>query len=670
MIIEIPGVGNVEFPDGMPMADIEAALAQYRPQETVERNPDGTYGQPPEGFVLNPATGQMEDMRSPNNPNIPASDTIGAIGAGGGQGITFGGGDEAAAAARAAAGGDYDYELARMREWDRRAKENHPWAYYPSLIAGAAASSVGAGRALGVNPMGQTLGGTMARGSGIGAVEGSIWGGLTGEGDAKARIANALKDAGIGAGVGFAAPAVVAGAAKAGNAVRDIFGGGFDAVIGRANQGRANRAIMETVKRAGRSADDIADDVARAAQEGQPEFRLMDATGKAGQRRASGVVRSGGDGAEELAQFLETRQLGQPERVGAFTDEAFGLRGSTAAKERTALNEARKAVNNANYDAARQAAGPVNLNNAIETIDGLMKRNPIVGDTALTKSEMGGRLAALRKQLSNEGEQLIDFDTVLNVKEDLGRVIGGIKRSGGDVPHDLAKVYGALDDALADASDAYRAANEAALAGRKVVGAVDEGAAMARPSVRSADTIPAFQAMTPDQQSAARIGYGDRALAKIEANSSPTANRAKVFGSPKARAEADAMALDPQLFRDRLNRETAMWDVQNRALGGSRTADNLADQGDLSAAADIGRAVRDGLTGRIGSALGTVANRVGTVATGQNEATRALIAKMLMSDDPKRALAAALRQETTSQGRRRVVEAITRALGREFLPTP
>lgn len=698
MIIEIPGVGNVEFPDDMPMDQITAALSQYRTQEPVTQNPDGTYGQPPEGFVMNPNTGQMEDLRSPNNPNIPfvgipetrervetatdaqgrgihgaVTDTVGkgaagALAIGAGQGLGFEGFDETVAGMSSMLGGDYGYDLARVREADRRAKEYYPGAYYGGKVPGAIASSVTAGKALGINPQGANLLGTMGRGAGIGAGEGALWGFLEGEG-AGNRAKNAIATALMGAGVGGAAPGVVAAGAKAARTVGDLVGGGFDAAVGRANSGRANRAIMDTLRKAGLSVDDVADDVARAAREGQPEFRLMDAAGKAGQRRASGVVRAGGDGAEEIAQFLETRQLGQPERLGAFIDDAFGMGGKTAANESAALNAARKATNDVNYAAARQAAGPVNLNNAIDTIDTLMKRNPILGEAALSNTEMGGRLARLRGQLTDDGAQLIDFDTVLNVKEDLGRVIGVIKRSGGDVPRDLAQVYGALDSALENSSDAYRAANDTALAGRKVVGAVDEGAAMSRPSARSADTIPAFRSMTPDEQSAARIGYGDKALAKLEANASPTANKAKALTSPKVAAETDAMALDPRLLKDRVTRETAMWETQNRALGGSRTADNLQDVADVGMMADLGRAAKTALTRPL-DAAGTLLARAGAAASGQNEATRTLIAKMLMSDNPKQALAQALRQETTSQGRRRIVEAMTRALGREFIPTP
>lgn len=673
--VELPDGTVAEFPDGTSPETIKSSLAKYRTNsatpkpDTSLRNPDGTYGQPPEGFALNPRTGQMEDLRSPNNPNIPTGRGT-ALALGAGQGLGFGSLDEVVAGGRSMMGGGYDYELGRMREAERRASEEHPGFYYGGLIPGAVASSVSAGKALGINPQGANLVGTSARGAGIGAGEGAIWGALSGEGGAANRGREAVANALMGGMVGAAAPSVIGSMAWGGRKAADLAGGGVDAMLGRASQGRANRSVMDMMRKAGVSVDQAADDVGRAAQQGQPEFRLMDAAGIAGQRKASGIVRSGGDGAEEVAQFLRQRQIDQPNRAASFIEDAFAMKGKTAASEAEILNAARKATNDVNYAAARKAAGPVNLNAAISTIDDLMKRDPILGENALSKSEIGNRLAGIRGKLQKGGSQLIDFDSVLNVKEDLGGVIGALKKSGKEVPKSLSDVFGALDDALATASDAYRAANTAAREGRQVIRAVDQGAEMARPGARAADTVPLFQGLTPEQQAAARIGYGDKALTRVEANASPTSNAVRQFNSTKMATEADAMAIDPALFKSRVGRENTMWETQNRALGGSRTADNLSDVADMSVMADMGRATRDALTGRIGNAIGTVARHAGNAASGQNEATRTLIARILLSSDPKKALAGALRQEATSEGRKRIAEAMTRALGREFIPTP
>lgn len=732
MIVEIPGVGNVEFPDGTSPEAMKQALAKYvtpkAPPNPAEANMRSITDQAiaafdagndaegkrllaeasrvsvdsgiaPEGYVVNPE-GQMEDLRSPANPNIPTGRGV-SLGVGALQGLGFGGGDEAVAALHGATGGNYDYELARMREVERRAQEDHAGYYYGGLVPGAVASSVGAGKALGINPQGANLMGTMGKGAAIGAGEGTLWGALSGEGGPANRAKNAIVNAILGGFTGGIAPAVVAGGAKAYNAGKDFVGGGFDAMLNRANQGRANRALMDTLRKSGQSVDDVSAVVERAAREGQPEFRLMDATGKAGQRRASGVVRSGGDGAEELAQFLEGRQMDQAGRVGSFVKDAYGFNKpqpvpgtnvipqgyvfretpsqvlakpqKSAAQTVDALKAARGNAADAAYDAARKGAGPVDVRGALSIIDdriGGMQGSNITGDGLdATLSKFRNRLAADPAPNGEISRELSDFDRVLGVKQELEDVIGEAVRKGrNNEARELGKLKSALDQALEGASDKYRAANDGFRDASRVIDAVGEGAEMARSSNRSVDTLINFNRMNPDQKAAARVGYGDSLLTKVEANSSPTANRAKIFTSPKVAAESREMATNPVLLNDRIARENAMWETQNRALGGSRTADNLADTADLGGVADAGRAIKDALTGRIGSAIGGAARMAGNAATGQNEATRTLIAKMLMSGDPKQALAQALKQEVTNQGRRRVIEAFVRSAGRQAIP--
>lgn len=618
------------------------------------------------------------------------------------NGVTFGGVDELAAAAAALGGGDYDKTLADARKRLEIGREAAPVTSALSEIAGGVIPAGLAGKALGIGMGGKSLLDTSLQGAKIGAAEGGLYGFLNGEGGAGNRAADAASGTALGGLVGGAAPSVIALGARGGRAVGDLLGGGVDALTNRANSGRANRAIMDVLRKSGIPADDVQAAVARAAQEGQPEFRLMDATGKAGQRKASGIVRSGGEGSESLANFLEQRQLDQPNRVSGFVEDAFGYKGSnkaagtdvvpyghgfkdtpadvlrgkqvSAAQTKDALTKARSAVADAAYGAARKGAGPVDVRGALSVIDdriGGMRGGNISGDS------IDGRLSTFRKRLAAnpapKGEisrELSDFDRVLGVKQDVDDAIGAAVRAGrNNEARELGKLKSALDQALESSSDMYRKANDEFAKASRVIGAVDEGVGMARPGARSADTIQSFKGMTPDQQAAARVGYGDRTLARIEANSSPTSNVAKALNSTKARDEVGAMALDPALMNARRLRENTMWETQNRALGGSRTADNLQDVADTGMIADVGRIVRDAATGRIGTALGTVANRVGSVASGQNEATRTLIARMLMSDNPQKALAQALRQEAGSQAKKRVIEAITRAMGRQFIPS-
>lgn len=660
--------GPVRFPKGMSRADMAAALNSLpQAKPAVQPNPDGTYGQPPEGFVQNTMSGQMEDIRSPNNPNIPQGRAV-AAGVGAGQGLGFGSFDEAVAGLNSLGGGDYDYELARTREMDSRAREQHPGYYYGAMIPGAVATSMAGGGALGVKATGANLAQTSARGAAIGGVEGGIYGFNTGEGGVENRLGSAARDAALGTLGGAAAPGIVAAGRGGFNVGRDLIGGGVDAAIGRANQGRANRVLTDTLRKSGRTLDDVAGDVATAAREGQPEFRMMDAMGQAGQRRTSGIVRAGGDGAEEIAQYLNQRQLDQTDRVTGFVDDAFGSRGTTAAQTRDSLTAARGAAADTAYDAARQSAGAVDVTPVMDDINGLLRSNVSVdgGVTGLQDTAIGRRLSNIGKQLSSGDYQAINFDDVLETKQEMYRAMQVMQRGGG-VPPAFSKVYNQLDTVLEQASDGYRAANDGFREASRTIEAVDTGAQMAR-SGRAGDNVPAFQSMTPDQQGAARVGYANSTIESIEKNRATTANSAREFNSTKRTAEADAMALDPQLFQSRIGRENTMWETQNRALGGSRTADNLQDIGELGPKAEIARALMDIGNLQFGAAAGKIGNAVAPAVTGMNEPTRNLIAKALMSSDPRAALASAMRQESLSQGQRRVFEALTRAIGREVTP--
>lgn len=644
---------------------LELATAAKR---DIAPNTDGTYGQPPEGMVYNPATGQVEDMRSPANPNIPRTDAIGAFALGGGQGAMFGGADEAWAAGNALFGGDYDYELARAREGQRRAAGEQPLAYYGGMIPGAANSSIMGWNAMGVNPAGKTLLGTMGKGAGIGGAEGLLWGALDGEGGAANRAKNAGKNAAVGTIFGAAAPVVVAGGAKAISAIADPVLG----AVNVGNKSRAQRTMMDTLRKSGQSVDDVSGAVRRAAIEGQPEFRTMDALGSAGQRRASGVVRSGGDGAEEIAQFLSQRQIDAPDRMTGFIDDAFGTNGATAASTRETMKAARGQAADAAYSAARQGANPVDVRGAIAVIDdriGGMKGSNVAGDGVDgILSRFRARLSANQAPNGEISRELPDFDRVLGVKQDVQDAIGVAVRAGrNNEARELGKLVSELDRALEAASDGYRAANDGFREASRAIDAIDTGA-QSFTRGRMDDTVPAFRAMTPDQQAAARVGYGDKAIDAIQRNTSPTANVAKPFASTKRAAEADAMAIDPRLFADRVGREGTMWATQNRALGGSRTADNLSDIKDLGPMKNLALAARDFFTGNFGNAASNAGAALGSTFGGQNEATRGLIAQMLMSSDPEAALAQAMRQDLITQSQKRVAEGLLRAIGREVTP--
>lgn len=645
--------------DDLEMLAIAAAAAKRRKQQ---------YGA--DGFPVQPAGGS-----STNSEAVDQFQNKGrSLATGIANGASFGFGDNIAGVIEGAKealqgrsfGRGYDYGTTMAREGSAMDAKANPATNFAGNIVGAAIPGLAAGPFV----SGKSLLGTMVRSGGVGAVEGGLHG--AGNADGQDVAGQAIRGAGIGMGAGIAAPAIVAGGAALKNAALDPATGVVDALLGRASNGKANRAMAKTLQDSGLSQQDVADLISRATAQGQPEYRVMDALGIAGQRRASGVARAGGDAATEIQNFLTQRQVDQGDRVASFIDDAFGTRGTTAAKTREGLMAARSQEADAAYSAARGNAAPVDVRGALSAIDnriGGMSGSGIAGDG------IDAKLAAYRNRLAGSGSglgddvtaaELSDFDRVLGVKQAIQDDIGAAVRSGrNNEARELGKVVAELDAALEGASDMYRTANDGFREASRVIDAVDTGAGMATRG-RAADNVPQFSAMTPDQQGAARVGYGDNLLARLEAVTAPTANRAKPLLSTKRTTEADAMALDPRTYAERLSRENQMWETQNRALGGSRTADNLQDIESMNGLAggvlDVARSAGNLQFGDMAAKIGGM---LGPVARGQTDGTRQLIAQMLMSSDPAKALAPVVKQMNRSAQTRRGIEAVLRQLLRE-----
>jgi hypothetical protein len=474
-----------------------------------------------------------------------------------------------------------------------------------------------------------------------------------------------MKGALMGGAAGLAAPALVGMAARG----KNLFTEDIPSMFGKASKGGANRAIAEAVARSGKAAPDLDALVAAAKAAGQPEYRLIDALGLPGQRMGSGIARKGGAPGDEVAEFLATRQSGQGERVGSFVEDAFGVGGTTADKTKAGLVASRRDAANAAYGEASATAAPVDVVPAVSMLDDTISK---MSGSGIEPPEVVREFEKLRAKLAGKMPDgspttLSNYDSVLALWREVRDNIDSAYSSGkGNIGEALKPIRDSLEASLATSSDKFRAATAGYREASGVIDAVDEGAKMASRG-RAADNIPAFQGMTAPAQGAARVGYGDAVLDKLERVTAATANRAKPLQSPKRLAEAEAMATDFPLYSGRLGRENTMWETQNRALGGSRTADNLADQdamGELAGGA-MG-AVKSAANFQFGDAVAKIASMLGPVVKGgQNTATRALIAKALMSGDPMTVLAPAIAQSGKSATIRRMIESVIRQPMRE-----
>lgn len=614
------------------------------------------------------AQGMKDVAASAYEPGRLASFVTGAA-----QGGTFGFSDEILAGLHALSPNDtYDEALSRTRGILDASRRDHPVYSYGGEVLGAAASGGTATAPITRGAAG--LGSAVGRGMAAGALEGAAYGAGTGEGGVAPRARNAVRGAAFGAGAGFVAPLAVAGVGKAVNAIKNP----VSSALNIASPTRASRAIEEAIRRSGKSADEVSDAIAAAAREGQPMYGIADELGPAGQRMLSGSARVPGAARQKIADMLVSRQSGQGNRLSSFVADALDA-SDTAAARRSGMEAARKATADAAYDAARNGAGPVDVRGALSVIDdriGPMQGSGVAGDGIDgILSRFRNRLAARNPDASSipgstgvsaggaekTAVDLSDFSRVLGVKQDVDDAIGAAVRAGrNNEARELGKLKSALDQALEGASAGYRTANDNFARASREIGKIDAGSAATSGRVRADDTVGRYGAMTGGEQSAFRAGYADPLIARID-SAAPGVNKARPLLSDKSAAELGAMANDPGMLARRIGRENTMFETTNAALGGSRTADNLQDIADVSGLS--GSMLINLLTGNWKAAATQAGDKAISAATGRSDATRELIAKMLLSGDVQGALAPALSAAKTTAERSRIAEAVLRAMG-------
>ncbi|MGU3399143.1 hypothetical protein ACLBWS_05280 [Brucellaceae bacterium D45D] len=630
------------------------------------QNADGTYGKPPAGVVYNPKTGQMEDLSSPINPNV-AQGQGAALGIGVGQGTGLGFLDEASAALTVPFGGDYEYNRERMREAERRAAKEHAPTYYGGQIGGALTGGFGLAKGgLSLTARAANSGASLSRMAGASAIEGAMFGAGqgfgSGEGGAYNRLNSAKNSAAIGAGIGAVAPYAIAGVSAASKPI-------VAPIMARLNpQKYADAALDTALQRSGTSVDKLTRALDNARADGQDMFTVADAMGHQGRRMLSTVVRTPNDARQEVFEQLVRRQTGQGDRLVNALTEGFGA-SDTAAQRAASLTAARDVLADANYAAARSNAGAVDISPVIQHIDDTIR--PGVQQIVSPADDIAGdsierALTGFRNRMTDGKSNLTDFNRVLTLKKDVSDAVEAAKRAGqGNRARMLGQLNNQLDNALESASPAYRAANDTFKSQSRVIEAVDTGKNAASARIRAADNLDTFANLQPGERAAFRSGYADPWIARIEAAStSPTTNKARMLITDKTAAEFPAFAMPNQAdqMARRIAREQKMFTTANEAMGGSKTADNLADMADM---ANFDPSIFSGLMrGSIKDTAVAAFTKILTEARGTPKPVIQRLAKVLMETDPaaaRSAMESALAQGKSTKGMRALINTIMNA---------
>lgn len=552
-------------------------------------------------------------------------------------------------------GDRYTKNLALEKEIASDFEAAHPnVATAANLVGGLASTGAAAGTALGARALGltaQTLPGQI--GAGIAS------GGVIGGADAATRGGNPIEGAALGAGLGGAIPGVarVLGAVAA-PVVSNV--------SARLNpSGYAATQVARALAESGHTPQQIDAAINAAAGEGQGMFTAADAMGNPGQRMLSTVARAPGEGRTAVVDFLEGRQAGQGRRVANTLAEGFDSP-QTAAQTETALTQARDTAGDTQYGAARQGAGPVDLTGAIRAIDqtltpGLTQlAHP---QSAIANDSIETALQNVRNRLTDGRSNLTDFTAVQRVRGDLADQVQTAVRAGqGNRARLLSGVLRQIDGAMEQASPGFLQANQNFAQASRNIEAVGQGRTAALRG-RTEDTIPAFQALPAPGQAAFRSGYVDPLIEQAQ-GAAFGVNKARPLTSDAFHQEAGTIGAaapvppgsigtvrmngqdyhmiqgvaparwplvqpNPRdIMMNRLGRENTMFETRATALGGSKTADNLADQGAMGLDPSI---IGHVLSGNHVGAMRGIFNAVSNGWNGNTPEVRRQVANILLT---------------------------------------
>ena len=481
----------------------------------------------------------------------------------------------------------------------------------------------------------------------MGALAGAGEGNSVGE-----RFNNALTGGAIGGGVGFAAPGTTSLLSQAASPI-------LSNIRARVNpEGFAQTQVARAITESGQTPQALARAVGDADAAGQGMFTLADAMGNSGQRMLSSTARAPGIGRTQVVDFLEGRQAGQGRRVASALAEGFDAP-QTAAQVEARLTADRTAAANQNYTAARQQAGSVDVTPAINEIDATLQPGVtrlMSPQSNIADDSVEGALRRARGLLTDGRSQVSRFDEAFRVKMELDNMID---RASPTQQRVLIPVRNAIDRQLEAASPAYAGARNQFRQQSQAIESVDTGRNAAMRG-RTEDTIPAFQAMRPDQQAAFRSGYVDPLIGQVQGGAFGV-NKARPLTSDAFQAEAAAMAPGNGLMQERLARENTMFQTRNAALGNSKTAENLADDASLGIDPSI---VGHVLSGNWGGALRSALSSGKNMLTGNTAEVREAVANILLQRGQNISPAALQRMLDEAVQRIQIVQQIARTVGR------
>ena len=412
----------------------------------------------------------------------------------------------------------------------------------------------------------------------------------------------------------------------------------------------ATEQVAETARAAGVTPAEIVRRVTDANAAGQP-FTVADALGHEGRRKLTALAKTPGAQRERIVEELTARDLNMPVRTGSEIGRALG---APTTAEAAAEQLTRRAAREASpiYRAAEQ--NPTWSPRLQEFIDDPIARTGLRHGVELQRLRSVGSdrpfnpRDAMITDFNAAGDPIItgvpNMQTLHTLKVGLDKMIqdninpvtGALTARGNAIAGFQRRMLAEIDlrnPTYAEARRTYAGPMQQAAAVR--VG--EQMPSRGRPE----DTLRAFNRLSPNQQDAARIGYANAVREPLER----TGNYPGILRDKSMKGSQELEALStyqgprqpgaPDQLRQFLTREQEMAKTSKAALGGSSTAENLADMAQGPGAEQVMSLLSSTAHGQPVGMLQNALNIAKSFGRGESEAQRMRIANALLARDPR-----------------------------------
>lgn len=539
------------------------AVAQARRRRSEAEQP-----QAPEGFVLDPSTGQMVDTKKiAEEQNTGFLGKLGAFGGAAFKGVPIVG--EWLDEAIGATAGPVPQAVARERV--SQFEQEYPKTAMAGKVGATLSAAVpmamgGASFAAGAQTLPRT-----AMGLGVdGAIMGAAAGAGAAEGDMDERARQAMYGGVTGGVVGSSLPVI-------GSAVSNTVGPIVKPAIERAMSSFQSGPTIARNKVAQVLRDQGMNPSAVQAQLNElgPEAALIDVLGDGGHRLARAAANASPSAKSILRDTLAPRAQGRPDRVIDALKSASGLKKDQSPK---AIAEALRAQERPKIDAAYNAAREAGFDLPNEPFRALTELKPVkkalraAEDAVKARSVISGQDAGSKLAVYDEAKRILDDKASVAFRK-------GARDKGGVASALARKLRETVDDSVPE----YGGARALAQAVTKREKAVELGAGLgkSRVSLDMEDAASKLEAgLRPDMAK----GYAGQKIEDVLNRRGTPGSIDALFGSPMQQRAASLALGDKSGILDRRIAAERLFGESERAFAGnSTTAQQLNDMGVLAA---------------------------------------------------------------------------------------